>query len=162
MLHFLRRLWSRDHKRRIFTYWDGSAWQRADPLVLGRQLEESCPDYVDQLTTLTHEPPITIEAGPVLDDLNRKKAAALTALVSGTRAAFGIQPLGARLGLTEAETVHLLAAYLAFMGGLADLARPFVISPPPASASTPPDSPTPSSAASGTVGAESQMPGLPD
>ncbi|AWM38705.1 hypothetical protein GobsT_31050 [Gemmata obscuriglobus] len=158
MFGFLRRWWSRDHQRQIFAYFDGTATRRADPMVAGRVLEESCPDYEDRLRVLAHEVPADLAAAmagtPVAADMKQKKADAVTALVKAADAMFGLRPLDGAAGLTEAERLLVLFRFLAFLQQLAASARPFSISPPRASPSIPLDSPTAPSSASGPVASE--------
>lgn len=154
MLGFLRRWWSRDHQREIFTYSDGRTQRRADPIVVGRALEEARPDYLETLNTLYSEIPAELlaKAGPVVNEnLRKQKEAAIATLVKAADAAFGLTPLDDSGGLTEAERLRVLVDYLVFMQRLADAARPFSTSQPRASPSPPPDSPTEPSAASGTA-----------
>lgn len=131
--------------RAIFSYHDGTRQRRADPLVIGRKLEESCPDYLDCLATLADEV-VPIPPSPVADSLQSQHADAERKLLAAVRCAFDVQPLTDDAGLSEAETVLLLAGFLEFMGGLAKDARPFATLPSRASPSMPPASLSQSSA----------------
>lgn len=148
MFGWFRRLWSRDHRRCIFTYHNGTTYRRADPLAVGAVLERECPKYADYLELIADATPIG--PGPAGDDIRKQKAEAITELIRATRVAFGVVPLDADRGLTEAETLALFRSFLEFLAGLADAARPFVNSQP-RDAPCPPDSPTTPSAASGSV-----------
>lgn len=128
MLTLIKRLFrSRDQEatgdRRIFVFWDGSAWQRADPLTVGRALEKACPKYEEHLRTLAGTK-AKLPPGPLADDLKAQQDAATAEIVAATRTAFGIEPLSSDKGLTEAETIHVLASYLRFMAESAESARP--------------------------------------
>lgn len=110
--------------RHIFRYWAGEAdrWRFGDPVVIGRALEAACPDYADHLATIAA--PAKLPPGPLLDELKAKRAAATSSLVSACRKAFGVEPLTDGGGLTEAETLGVLADYLRFMAAAAEAAGP--------------------------------------
>ena len=154
-MSWLSRLWSgRATARDIFTYHDGTRERRADPLVIGRKLEDACPDYRELLAELNSPPGTPVPPGAVAQSLRDQEKDATAKLLAATRAAFGVRPLDDDGGLSEAETLGLLVAFFAFMGELAQRARPFSTSRPRDSpdSSTPPDSPTVSCAASGSTG----------
>lgn len=128
MFGWLRRLWSRDQERLIFTYRDGTSNRRVDPLAVLRQLESELPDWAAILDQ-TRAPEMPV-AGTVGAELVQQRKDAVAKLIDAARRLFGVKPLDDTGGLTEAETLGLFTAYLSFMGGLAEEALPLSQSPP--------------------------------
>lgn len=134
MLNWLRKLWSRDHSRRIFTYFDGTKTRRADPLAAVAALEAADPDLYDHLASLAPvETPVAIPPGAVAEDVTARHKDGVAKLLDATRAAFGLRKLDDTGGLTEAETMAVLASFLVWMQAAANDARPFENSQPRAS-----------------------------
>lgn len=110
-------------ERDIFVFHDGTGWRRADPIAVGRRIEDACPGFEDHLRTLATQTK-DLPPGPVRDDLKAGQRRATQELVKATRAAFGVRELTEAEGLTEAETVALLTAFLNWMAAAAGDARP--------------------------------------
>ena len=154
--------WWRSRGRRIYSYWDGRRRRWADPIEIHSRLEEAAGGSWEKLlTTIGAAPP------PGAGQASRAQRAkeqqdAITKLVAAARKAFGASPLDDKAqGLTEAETVALVADYFQWLGGVADEAGPFVTSNPPASQSESENLATAPSSASG--GSESELqPRSPD
>jgi hypothetical protein len=126
MFGFLVRRWAA-RRRRIFPFNDGTRKRWADPVRVYTLLTDACPDYAALLATVagaSREP----LPGAIAASVEADRKAATEKLLSVTRAVFGVEPFtdagGAIRGLTDAETVALLADYLAYMNGLGELARP--------------------------------------
>ena len=141
MFGFLKR-----RSRQIFSYFDGSTTRRADPLEVGVKLDQACPKWNDHLKTLAA--PDCPMPGPVLDDQRSSKRAATAALTQAVREVCGIKPFTDSEGLTQAETISLLASYLEYMGTLSEAVRPLA-SWPGADSPSPAVSPILNSAGSG-------------
>jgi hypothetical protein len=142
--------------RNIFEFHDGTKDREVDPLEVGSVLEAECPEYLELAETLVSEPAIKLPPGGLTESVGNQKVEANQKLLAVTRKMFGVKPFssvdGKRSGLTQEETLALLASFMKFMGGLADEARPFVSSPPPGTPSTSSDSTTESSVDYGTPG----------
>ncbi len=110
-------------RRDIFTFFDGTATKRADPLVVLARIEKTCPDYAELMGAVTKKTE-TLPPGPVLEQERAVQKAATEKLIETVRAAFGLKPLDDTGGLTEVETMRVFNQFLLFMGGLADRARP--------------------------------------
>ena len=138
------RLWSRDQRRDIFHYFDGTDKRRADPLALMTRIEDDCPDFADLLSIIAagEEGGLSIPSPGVKAEMSAAYKSALAKLLAVVRKAFGVKPLDQSGGLTDAETLQLFTRYLVFMGELAEAARPLPDSPPVESPSLPAASPT--------------------
>lgn len=150
-MFFLGRIakYYRDRARSIFHYYDGTKWQRADPVVIGTKLDEVCPKYLDLLATVQMKPS-DAPPGPVRDSVVTQRRDAALKLADAARTVFGLVPLSGRVGVTTAECVDVIADYFMFMEGLATEAQLFPVSPGVASPYHP-VCPTPPIAASGTA-----------
>ncbi len=135
MMQFLRRLWSRDQSRHVFTYHDGTRQRRADPLAAVAALEATDPKFAEHLAELDakEKPDVALPPGVVADEVQAGRKEAVAKLLEATRAAFGLKPLDDTGGLTEAETMGVLAAFIFWMAKAAEDARPFENSQPRAS-----------------------------
>ena len=120
----------RNRARDIFTYHDGERWRRADPLVIGMQLEEKCPDYQDLLDLIAKDAK-NAPVGAVRDDLMKKKKDAAIRLDAVAREVFNLKPLTDTDGVTGGEAVGILTRYFIFMARLAEAAELFTESPLP-------------------------------
>ncbi|VTS00761.1 unnamed protein product [Gemmata massiliana] len=153
MLNWLKKRWVRTH-RSIYRFHDGTKTRYADPLVIAREIESKCPQYADLFGLLVDDHSFAGDSGPVVDDLRRQQKEALATLVKVSREVFGVStspdPLMGHV-LTEAASFKLLGDWLVWMSTAAEDARPFLNWPSRASPLTPPDSPTDSSADSGSI-----------
>ncbi|MBP3954964.1 hypothetical protein J8F10_37405 [Gemmata sp. G18] len=153
MLNWIRRLWPRGH-RTVYCFHDGTKTRYADPLVIAREVERLCPEYTTLLGFLAEDHSFAGDSGPVVDDLRQQQKDTLAKLVKVAREVFGVQkspdPLMGFV-LTEAASFKLLGDWLVWMSTAAEDARPFSNWPSRASPSMPPDSPTGSSAGSGSI-----------
>lgn len=114
----LRKLWGMlrgRSPRDVFTFWDGSRWRGADPIVVCRRL-------------LSHDT-FDAESHPKLIELEDDDAVRITAL--GVRDAFGLPEYDGRRGLTEAECVSLLGEFWDWCGDLKKKRNPLPNSPEP-------------------------------
>ena len=136
-MQFLRRLWSRDQSpaRLVFEYHDGTRSRRADPLAAVAALEAADPKFAEHLAELddSDKPGVALPPGAVADEVKAGRKEAVAKLLEATRAAFGLKPLDDTGGLTEAETMQVLMAFLLWMQAAAADARPFENSQPRAS-----------------------------
>lgn len=141
--------WWYNRRRAIFHYRDDTGPRRADPIVVGMDLERECPEYLDLLLTLqmnpTESPP-----GPVRDSVIGQRRDAGRKLADVSRKIFGLNPLSDTGGVTDGEAVAVLSEYFMFMESLARAAQLFPDSPGVGSASHP-ASPIPSTSVSGTA-----------
>jgi hypothetical protein len=126
----VRRWWS-DRGRNIYVYYDGTRRRRADPIAISDRLTRECPEYADLVQTLARkldEAPV----GPVRADLLKQKNTAASKLAETAKSVFGLDPLDDEKGVTDSEALNVLVEYFLFMEDIAELARPFPISPLPA------------------------------
>jgi hypothetical protein len=138
---------NRAEGRTVFAYRDETGKVRyADPLVAWQEFEAATgtagEDWGGMFKILGASMPPKIEGMPSTDaiekDLRRKQAGAAAVLADAASRALGIPPLAPDgSGMTRAERIKLASNFLAFMGRLADAARPFAKSPPPTAASPP-------------------------
>ena len=151
--------WWRTRGRRIYRFHDGSCWRAVDPIELHERLEAAAGDW-EKLLGILAAAPLPPGSGAAIEERRRKEQAeALDRLVTAARAAFGVTALAdTGRGLTRAETVALVADYVVWLGGAADLAGPFATSPRRASPLMPADSPTSPSSDSGDAGGGSLNP----
>lgn len=113
--------------RLIFRFFDGRRQRAADPLEVWRSLEAAAgPDWQTLLVLLAVDPPPGT-VGAAAEAHRAKQEAAAETLGRAALAAFGVEPLHPyeKRGLTRAERVGLVGAFLNFMGGLAESARCF-------------------------------------
>ncbi len=91
--------WRLNRHRAIFRFWDGRTYRRVDPLVAFRALRE--------------HPTFEIERDLTGHDAGQEDST--QACLAATRVAFGVVPFDGSgnlpLGLTEAETIDLLATF---------------------------------------------------
>lgn len=152
MIGWLSRMLGLSRDRCIFRYWDGKRNRRGDPLAIMSLIEDECPDLAELLQMASADAAPALMPGPVKDELEKGKKGAAKKLADVSRRAFGVKPLTDSEGLTDWEVFSLLTAFLRFMGGLAEAARPLPESQPAGSRS-PPDSLTASCVESGTTAA---------
>lgn len=128
----------RERRRNIFRYRDGFRLVRADPVLIGRRLEERCPDYQSLLTTLASDPG-TQPPGPLRQSVLDQQKAAARDLAAVARDVFGLLELSptGKGGVTDGEAVGVLTRYFLFMERLAEDVLPFATSPGAESSSTP-------------------------
>lgn len=134
MFGFVKRYMAR-RRRSIFRYWDGARNRFADPMAIYRALQQ--------------HPRFNWDVHPALIDCGDLDALALTA--EAVRTAFGIAPVE-QDGLTEAECVTLLAAFVGYLEALKKNGSPTPTLPAPSepAPSTPatPDTSEPSASGS--------------
>jgi hypothetical protein len=142
MIRWMRNWW-RERNRKIFRFWDGARVRRVDPIVVFRALR-LVKDF-DLENDLTG-----IASG---DD------SACARAIAATRMVFGIQPWNEEDGLTEDETLDVLASFVLWWDELKKNSSPLPISPvatvpsPASSVSSTADT-TQSSACTPTSGAK--------
>ncbi len=117
-----------DRSRNIFSYYDGSNWRRADPLLVGIKLEELCPEYLD-LLELIGKDPTKAPVGSVRDDLVLQQKEAAKKIADISRQVFNVKPLSDTDGLTGPEAIGVLTNYFVFMERVAEDAKLFQDSP---------------------------------
>src|SRR5262245_40431229 len=136
MFGWFKRLVARPERRVVFWYHNGLSTVCADPLVIVRNLEDVGGPNWTEVVEAAGQKTLKFDVQPKgAESLTRKRRdGALLAVADMARRAFGLIPLREDgKGLTEAEQVNVLTAYLSFVGGMAEAARPFPSSPPPAS-----------------------------
>jgi hypothetical protein len=124
--------------RGIFVFWDGSRWQRADPIIVSRTLEE-IPDF---------HPTETPNLLATSDALEQLRVAGTIA--NAVRIAFGIRPLSEN-GLTELECLDLYTRFTDYMTGQKKSIGLMPTSPPPTESERSEESTTSSESASGSI-----------
>ena len=122
--------------RSVFAYRDGHGGTRyVDPLVAWQEFEAAAGESWGEMFKVlgTKMPAIPgVDSSSIAKDLKAKQAEAAKELAEATSKALGVPALTPDgKGLTRAERIALAADFLAFMGRLADAARPFVNSPAP-------------------------------
>ena len=116
MLNWFRR-WKNNRNRAIFSFWDGAKQRVIDPLTAWRALRAH-PDF---------DPERDIEG------IRQDDEQALSHTLAAVREAFGVKAF-ADGGLTEAETLALLAEFMAYIGAVKKNTSPPPISQPPTEA----------------------------
>lgn len=129
-MFFLGRIkrWLTDQQRNIFHYHDGTTWRRADPVLVGRKIEEELPDYLSLFQTIGKDAS-KVPPGPLAESLRSSKNQAADKLTKVAYSVFGLKPLGTDEGVTEAEALSVMVQYLVFMTELATAAAVFPTSP---------------------------------
>lgn len=157
--------WWRSRGRCIYSYHDGHRRRYVDPVVVHRALRASAgAKWEEYLETLASSSPMPGVSGALLAEFRRRQDEAVAAVVKAARAAFGVQAVDANArGLSEAETIALVADYFNFLGGLASEGEgPFGWTlPPPVSPSTPAGCPIGPSSPSGSNESASPEPAPP-
>lgn len=132
-----------NHRRAIYSYFDGQQVRKADPMVLHRSLM-SHPEF----DLATH--PQLIDESPEDRDIT----------LNATRDVFGVKAFDGLTGegLTEEETINLLWGFVSYCNSKKKRTNPSPTSPP-ATDSKPPDLPPVASttkppSASGSISAE--------
>ena len=113
--------WLRGTGDAVYWYHDGRKWRKADPLAVGRKLEEICPDYKEILAFLWEDVPIPGKLG---EDVERQKKDAQRKLVEAARAVFGLAEVE-QGGRTDAGAFGVLADWIVAIAAMAEEARPF-------------------------------------
>lgn len=118
--------WLDERSRRIFRYHIGGTPRRGDPVVLGRALEQECPEYPALLSTLA-ERVSDIPPGPIRQSMVEQQKAAAIKLIGTARKVFQLAPLQVEGsgGVTDAEALSILTKYFRFMTELAEEAKLF-------------------------------------
>ena len=136
-------------ERRIFKWHDGSRPRASDPLAIERRLGQALgANWIRLLKPILMADTLASVAEKIEEEsaqipaADAKHHALLTIeeLAAGVRQAFGVAaPAETEIagevvlvGFTEAECLDLLAAFVTFMRGLEDEARPFVTGSGPA------------------------------
>lgn len=95
---FLTRLFT-DRYRKIFNFWDGRRWRRADPMVVARLYDEADGFSWDETPQMAY-------AGD---------SDALVTLANTTRHAFDLPVYDGRNGLTELELMDLTGQFVGYL-----------------------------------------------
>lgn len=115
-------------ERCIFEFYDGRATRYADPMEAWRAIEQAAgPEWPELLRLLTADPPPGTTVGVWADRRREDQEKAAAKLGEAACIAFGVVPLDQATGrgMTRAERVGIVASFLAYMGSLAEQARPF-------------------------------------
>lgn len=145
-----------DGDRHIYRYHDGTRPRVADPLTVLNKLQRFPGVALQTDLNLINaaEAAQSMESGSAKDELIRRGQEAGERLTNAARSAFDIVPFdvdadGNVVGLAETEILAMLADFGAYVGGLADQARPLPSSPPPTGSAASDPSTTPPSSVSG-------------
>ena len=122
------RNWLYQQQREIFHYHDGTKWRRADPVKIGRHLEQLEPNYL-KLFQVVSKDSKDVMPGPLAEELKKQKMEAADRLAKISYELFGLKPLGDVDGVMEGEALSVMVQYFAFMSELAAAAQVFPTSP---------------------------------